>query len=291
MLIPVKKLKSGFSMPVFGLGTWGMGGNDRRNPLNNDRKDIQAIRNALSSGITHIDTAEMYAGGHAEELVGEAIKDYNRKKLFIVSKVWPTHLHYDDVLNSCANSLKRLKINYLDLYLIHAANPDIPIRETMKAMDRLLKEGLIKNIGVSNFSVKSFQKAQSATENKIVNNQLHYNLLIREVEKRGLLSFCQNEDIMLTAWRPVQKGKFSTESYQIVDELAQKYHKTPVQIAINWLLSQKNVVTVSKMSHPRHLQENLGAVGWEMEIKDIEKLRQEFPDQADFSDSTSVAII
>ena len=166
MNIPVKSLNSGFSMPVFGIGTWMMGGNHQKDPNNNDDADRQAIRNALNAGITHIDTAEMYASGHAEELVGEVIKDYSRKNIFLVSKVWHTHLRFNDVLAACKKSLERLKTDYLDLYLIHAPNPDIPIKETMKAFDRLLILGLIKNIGVSNFSVRSFQKAQDCTQNK-----------------------------------------------------------------------------------------------------------------------------
>lgn len=278
-------------MPVFGLGTWLMGGDHQRNPKNDDEKDRQAIRNAIDSGITHIDTAEMYAAGHAEELVGEAIKDYSRKKLFLVSKVWPDHLRYDDVLTACADSLKRLGVDYLDLFLIHAPNPEIPLARTMKAFDKLKKDGLIKNIGVSNFSINSFQKAQYATENKIVVNQLHYNLMIREVEDRGLLAFCQKEDVMLCAWRPVQKGIFSSKSINILDELSKKYHKTPLQIAINWLISQQNIITISKMRKKAHLKENIDAVGWNMKDEDIEILRKKFPDQVNRSDATSISII
>ena len=290
MKIPVKTLKTGFSMPVFGLGTWLMGGGHDRNPFNDDEADRQAIRNALDIGITHIDTAEMYAGGHAEELVGKVIKDYKRSDIFLVSKVWPTNLHFDDVLVSCTKSLKRLKVDYLDLYLIHAVNPDVPINETMKAFDRLIDMGLIKNIGVSNFSIKSFQNAQICSKNKIVVNQLHYNLIIREVEKKGLLEFCQKEDVILEAWRPVQKGKIKAKSVALLNKLSEKYHKTPVQIAINWLISQKNVVTLSKMRSKEHLLENIGAVDWIMSDTDIEKLRSEFPDKTDLSDATSVSI-
>lgn len=278
-------------MPVFGIGTWMMGGDHKRNEKNDDEADKQALRNALKAGIKHIDTAEMYAGGHAEELVGEVLQDYKRSNIFLVSKVWPTNLRFDDVISSCLKSLKRLKTEYLDLYLIHAPNPAIPISATMKAFDRLLNMGLIKHIGVSNFSVESFQKAQNCTENKIVANQLHYNLMIREVEKRGLLAFCQKEDVMLSAWRPIQKGIFSTNSFRMLEKQAHKYRKTPIQIAINWLISQKNVVTLSKMRDPKHLEENLGSIGWNLEKEDIEILRNHFPDQVDTSDATSVSII
>lgn len=256
-----------------------------------DEADRQALRNALDAGITHIDTAEMYATGHAEELVGEVIKDYDRKKIFLVSKVWGTNLAYDDVLSSCEKSLSRLRTDYLDLYLIHYPNPLIPIKNTMKAFDRLKQMGLIRNIGVSNFSVKRFKDAQSNSENKIVANQLHYNLVIREVEKIGLLDYCQREDIMLIAWRPLQKGIFADKNFTILNDLSRKYNKTPVQIALNWLISQKNVVTLSKMSNRNHLIENLDAVGWNMEKKDIEKLRRKFPGQLEVSDAIRVGIL
>ena len=284
MKIPSKRLTNGFKMPVFGLGTWMMGTDKVWNPFNYDRKDIQAIKNAIESGITHIDTAENYAQGRAEKLVGKAIKGYEREKLMIVSKVDKRNLRYNHLINSCKGSLKRIETDYLDLYLIHAPNPEIDIKETMAAMDFLLDKGLIKNIGISNFSVERTRAAQACTKNEIVANQLHYNLIYREMEKKGLVEYCQKKEMLLIAWRPVQKGILSQKGTSIVDKICQKYNKTPAQIAINWLISQKNVVTLSKMSDPLHLKENLGAIGWQMEKGDIEKLRKEFPEQEDESD-------
>ena len=254
MEIPVKKLKSGFKMPVFGIGTWMMGGDSNHNSNNNDEADIKAIKAAIDSGITHIDTAEVYADGHAEKLVAQAIKNYDRKKLFIVSKVKRDNLKHDDVLTSCEDSLKRLETDYLDLYLLHAPNPNVHINKTMKAMDKLKKDGRIKKIGISNFNVKRSKEAQNATQNKIVANQLHLNLIFREPERDGLIEYCQKNDIMFIAWRPVQKGQLTEKGqYKILDELCDKYSKTPAQIAINWLISQNNMITLSKMRSPKHL--------------------------------------
>jgi diketogulonate reductase-like aldo/keto reductase len=143
MSIPTKKLQSGFEIPVFGLGTWMMGGGMQHDPQNNDSADIQAIQKAIEAVITHIDTAQNYADGHAEKLVGQAIKDYKRKDLFIVTKVKKSNLAYKDVLSSTKQSLKRLQTDYVDLLLIHAPNPSIPIQETMRAMDKLKKEELL----------------------------------------------------------------------------------------------------------------------------------------------------
>lgn len=127
MNIPRKTLKNGFSLPIYGLGTWGMGGFTERDPQNDDETDIQAIQNAIDLGVTHIDTAESYAGGYAETLVGQAIKPYPREQLIIASKVSPSHLRGSDIQRSVERSLRRLGTDYLDLYMPHAYNPAIPL--------------------------------------------------------------------------------------------------------------------------------------------------------------------
>jgi len=281
--IEIKTSNDGFTLSVFGLGTWMMGGRFSRDPNNNDERDIRAIRRALKQGITHIDTAELYAAGHAEELVGQAIKELDRSSLFIVSKVWDNHLKYDDLITAAKNSLVRLGTDYLDLYLIHKPNPNVPLRETMKAMDTLLEQGMIRNIGVSNFTIERIQEAQSYTKNKIVATQVHYNLMYREPELKGVLRYCQENDIFLIAWRPVEKGVLATGEIRVVDEMCTKYSKSPAQIAINWLISQHKVVTLSTMRSPEHLQENLGALGWKMSEEDIELIREHFPNQQKIS--------
>lgn len=273
----------GFEMPVFGLGTWRVAGTFIRNPFNNDKADIESIKRAIDAGITHIDTAEIYAAGHAERLIAKAIKGYDRKKLFIVSKVAPQHLSFDAVIRAAKRSLERLEIDYIDLYLIHHPNPLVPIVQTMAAMDKLVEDGLIRYIGVSNFTKERLAKAQKAAKNKIVANQVHYNLIFREPEATSLLKYCQQNDVMLVAWRPVEKGKLAGRM-DVVDQMAKKYKKTPAQIAINWLISQDNVVTLAKMGKIEHLEENLGAIGWEMKKVDVEKLRSDFPNQEKVSD-------
>lgn len=283
--IPTKKLKDGFEMPVFGLGTWQMGGRETHNVQNDDKKDIAAIQKAIELGVTHIDTAESYAEGYAETLVGQAIKGFDRSKLFIVSKVHKEHLGYKDVFTSCRASLQRLQTGYLDLYLIHSPSLEIPMEETLKAFDELIEERLVKNIGVSNFKTKRLEEVQKLTKNRIVINQVYYNLVMREPEHEGLLTYCQQNDVFLEAYRPVEKGALLAGPAAVVEELAKKYGKTPAQIAINWLISQKNVITLSKTSTVEHLEENLGAVGWEMEKEDIEKLRKDFPNQKERSEN------
>lgn len=274
--IPTKALNNRFAMPVYGLGTWQMGGRKEVDPTNDDQADIEAIKAAINAGVKHIDTAENYAAGHSEELVAEAIKGYKREELLLVSKVSSGLLKYNDVTQSCKNSLRRLNTDYLDIFLIHKPSTTIPIEETMAAFDDLKQQGLIREIGISNASKETLIKAQGLTKNKIVCNQVHYNLQVREPETSGLLQYCQDNDILLVAYRPIEKAALLETKSIVLDELATKYNKTYTQLAINWLISQPNVITLSKTRDAAHLQENLGAIDWQMEQTDIERLRSEY---------------
>jgi diketogulonate reductase-like aldo/keto reductase len=247
-----------------------------------DGKGVAAIKKAIELGYTHIDTAEMYGAGHSEELVGLAMKGFDREKLFITTKVLPQHLRYKDVINAAEGSLKRLKTDYIDLYLIHIPNPEIPIEETMKAMDLLVRQMKIRFIGVSNFSVKQLKEAQGCTENKIVNNQIEYNLLTRH---RGMynvnieseiIPFCQENDIIITAWKPLVKGRLFGEKNELLEKISKKYNKTIAQIAINWLISKKNIITIPKATKVEHLKENMDALGWKLDKEDMSRLDEEF---------------
>ncbi len=297
MDIPSKKLKNGFEMPVFGIGTWLMGGGEWNihNPFNDDKKDITAIKTAIDLGVTHIDTAESYAGGHTEKLVGEAIKNSGRNKLFLVSKVKKAHFSNKKIKLALKNSLKRLGTDYLDLYLMHRCPGEKKFKESITAMNELVDEGLVKHIGLSNTNAEHTKILCGLSKHPIVANQVHYNLQFREPEQDGLLDYCQKNDIFLIAWRPVNKGALTksgtditTKGIPILDAMCQKYKKTPAQISINWLISQKNVITIAKSSNIEHLKDNLGAIGWSIEDDDIELLRKEFPEQKFISDTVAL---
>lgn len=274
--IPTKSAGS-FSLPVFGLGTWQMGGRWDQDSLNDDARDIQGIKNAIAQGIIHIDTAAKYATGHTEQLVAEALKNYDRTNIFLSSKVGSDNFHYDNLIRSCKESLQRLQTKYLDLFLLHSySKTGIPLSESMKAMDFLLENEMVKNIGVCNFHIPYLQEAMAATKYKIVNNQIHYSLIARGYEENGTLDFCEKNNILVTAYRPTAKGELAQSGNAILDELSLKYKKTPVQIAINWVLNKPNVVTIVKTSDLAHLQEDLGALGWKLEKEDEEQLNRNF---------------
>ena len=261
------------------MGTWMIGGAVARDPECDEDSAIESIRRGLTVNLNCIDTAEMYADGYTEALLGRAIQGFERSSLQIISKVSPQHLAYDDVLRSAEASLKRLGLDFLDAYLIHKPNPEIPIEETMRAFRALQDQGMIRAAGVSNFSVNSMRAAQQAYGNRIVLNQVHYNLVYREPEVSGLLQYCQDNDILLMAWRPLEKGSILDNCPEILMEMCAKYDRTPAQVVINWLVSQNSVVTLSTMRSERSLKDNLGALGWKMKREDIERLRAEFPQQ------------
>ncbi len=267
-----------FKISVLGLGTWGIGGFLEADSTQ-DRTSIHAIRNAIELGYAHIDTAELYGGGHTEELIGKAIGNFDRSIIVITDKVFKTHLKYDDVIASCKKSLEKLQTGYIDIYLIHAPNPEIPIADTMNAMDFLIEKKLIKYIGVSNFSVEQMKEAQKYSKNKIIVNQIPYNLASRNKDYKGhcinveseIIPYCQENDILIMAYRPIERG-FLLKSNIILDELSKKYNKTKAQIAINWLISKKNIITIPKSISVEHLKENLDAVGWNLSKEDIRLL-------------------
>jgi diketogulonate reductase-like aldo/keto reductase len=269
--------KTGESVAVIGLGTWNMGG--RESPdYRDDERLIEAIRYAVELGMNHIDTAEMYAAGHAEELVGEAVKQFSRDEVFIATKVWPSNLRYEDVIRSCRRSLERLQLKYVDLYMVHWPNPRIPLQETMKAMEKLVEDGLVRYIGVSNFDVELLEEAMNALKREeIVANQVKYSLEAREVE-RELIPFCERNGITVTAYTPLGKGRIPAEAAsntpegKILAEMAQRYGKTPVQIALNWVIWRPNVITIPKAARKEHLEENAGAAGWRLTEEDYKRL-------------------
>ena len=254
--IPRKSLPCGFSLPALGLGTWGTGGRQDAIPDGPEANALAGtIRAAVDAGFPRIDTAEDYAAGFSETLVGRAIAGLPRESLFLTSKVWKTHLRRADVLVACDASLARLGTDHLDLYLIHQVSDEVPLEETREAMDEL--------------------RAVAASRHPIVLNQVHYNLRVRECEASGLLDGCREHGVMLEAWRPLR----DLSPCPLTDELCARYGCTFPQLALAFLLCQPGVVTLSAMRTAAHLPENLAATAIRLEPHDLERLRHDFPGQ------------
>jgi diketogulonate reductase-like aldo/keto reductase len=260
-------------IPKIGFGTWSIGGGMSPN-RSKDERSLRALRAALETGYTHFDTAEMYARGHSEELLGQAVRESGipREELFITSKVSASHLRYNDVLRACENSLRNLDMDYLDLYLIHWPSSSIPLSDTFRALNQLVREGRVRHLGVSNFDVKLMKQAQAESETPVFTNQVPYSLGDRSYVRNGVLEYCQENDILLTAYSPVDEGRLQVNSF--VQAIAEAHSATPYQIALAWLVAQPRVITIPMSYDPDHIAENFAAADIELTTEEIEHLTE-----------------
>jgi len=236
------------------MGTWKIG---VYRSLAERAKQIQALRRGIELGCNLIDTAEMYADGKSEEVVAEAVRDV-RKDVFIASKVSPGNLHRDNLMEACMRSLKRLRTSYIDLYQVHWPNPKVPIRETMAAMEELVRDGRIRYIGVSNFNVEQTNEARDAlSKSELVSNQVEYSLRSRAVED-DILPYCRREKLTLIAYTPLARG--NVPEAIIPRAICEKYGMTPIQVMLNWVTRSECVVAIPKSADIRHVEENASSV-------------------------------
>jgi diketogulonate reductase-like aldo/keto reductase len=257
----------GLTLPKIGYGTWRIG-NNRQDVA----RSLAALRSALETGYTHFDTAEMYGSGRAEELLGRAIREAgaSREELFIATKVMPSHLRYEDVLKSCENSLRRLQMDFVDLYLIHWPEARMKLEGTFRAMNQLLRDGRVKHLGVSNFNVSLLKEAQRLSETSIITNQVSYSLSDRSYVKNGVLEYCQQNGILFTAYSPVNEGRLY--SNRTFDTIAAAHHATIYQIALAWVISQPGIITIPMSFDPGHIKENFDAAQIELSESEIKQL-------------------
>lgn len=292
--------RSDLKVSVIGLGAWQWGTKAWGWGKGYGRQEaLAAFEKAMDVGINFIDTAEIYGGGLSEELVGETIKG-RRNDVIVATKVSPWHLRHGSVLKAAEGSLRRLGIKEIDLYQIHFPNPVIPIKSTMEAMGRLVKEGKVRCIGVSNFSLSRLKKAQGAlTSSEIVSNQVRYNLLQRSIEK-DLLPYATRERISIIAYSPLAQGVltgkygphnpprdgirssnilFSPENLrralpliEVLKEIGDRRGKTIAQVALNWLLREPTVVAIPGAKGPAQVEANAGASGWRLAADEIKRI-------------------
>lgn len=262
---------NGIALPKIGFGTWKIGGESAPDS-DVEERSLAALHSALRLGYTHFDTAERYAGGRAEELLSRAIQEMgmDRSRLFITSKVWPNHLRYDDVLRSCASSLRRLGTEYLDLYLIHWPNPLVPLKDTFRALNHLVREGRVRHLGVSNFTLRSLKQAHHLSETPLLTDQVPYNLYDRAYARNGVLAFCQQNDILLTAYSPVEGGRL--RSSRTLLAIAQAHGATPYQIALAWLAAQPRVIAIPMSFEAQHQSDNLASADIDLSPAELQQL-------------------
>jgi len=271
-VIKLKKIKlgkTGENIPILGQGTWGI-----KSYRNKDyyEKWKESIRKGIELGITHIDTAEMYGRGTSELIVGQVISEYNRDDLFITTKLFPMHIRYNTMKKAAYNSLKRLGIKQIDLYLIHWPSPLISIEKQMKVLEDLVNEGKVRYIGVSNFSIEQFKEAQTYLKNtELVNNQLNASIT-RQKHITKSLPYYQNEGITMTAYSPMGHNGYNNlkgELKEKLERVAKSYDSTIQQIAIAWLINHENVITIPKAFKIEHMEANARASEIKLSSEDI----------------------
>jgi diketogulonate reductase-like aldo/keto reductase len=213
----------------------------------------------LELGYTHFDTAETYGGGHSEELLGRAMRETHtpRESLFIVSKVKPEHLRYENVLKSCEASLKRLAVDYLDLYLVHWPAVSMDLRGSFRALNKLVSTGKVHRLGVSNFDLRLLKSAEELSETPLLTDQVPFSLDDRSYAQNGVLSYCQAAGILVTAYSPINEGRL--KGNQRVQAIAAAHSASPQQIALAWLVSQPCVIAIPRSLDPQHQKQNLEA--------------------------------
>ncbi len=269
---------NGKKIHPIGIGTWAIGGSRFEDgsafaDYDHDDQYIDAIRYSISRGQNHIDTAQIYGVGHTEEIVGRAIRGLKRENLVIASKVNKSHALRSAVPKAAEGMLSRLGIDRLDLLYVHGPWNVLPMKEYIAGVNDALEAGLTDAIGVSNFNAEQLKEALSLTRNPLVANQVHYNLLDRGHVTQDLIDLCLKENILIVAYRPLERKLLADQCANTsILRLADKYKRPVSQIAINWLLAQKNVVVIPKAAMREHIDENLASLEFTLDPGDIEIL-------------------
>lgn len=262
------------AVPVIGQGTWEM-------PTGGAALEAAtaALRQGINAGMVHIDTAEMYGSGKSEELVGKAIAGMPRDQLFIVSKVLPQNASFAGTIKACESSLKRLRTDYLDCYLLHWRG-SVPLAETMRGLEQLIDDGKIRSLGVSNFDVDDIEEALPLLKkHKIACNQVLYNPYQRGIE-RELLPLCIEKSIALVAYTPFGQKSIpsaSTAAGAVLAGIAQKHEATASQVILAFLVRHPQTFTIPKAAKSEHIADNAAAGEIELDEEDIAKIDAAFP--------------
>ncbi len=254
--------RTGETVSAIGIGTWAI-----RDP----HSMKEALIYAFTHGIDNVDTAEMYGSGEAERIVGEAVREVGRDNVFITTKLLPHRFRSPDLaVKSMRASLERLGVRYVDLVLIHWPDDYASIEEQVRSLETLAERGLTRYIGVSNFDEDLLARALEACRKyEIVADQVHYSVVHRYPE-RGLLNLAIDKGVLVQAYTPLERGRVA--EIPVLREIGEKYGKTPVQVALNYLISRPMVSAIPKSERVERVREFIGAMGWRLSPEDLERL-------------------
>ncbi|MCF8476416.1 MAG: aldo/keto reductase [Pseudolabrys sp.] len=266
--IPTTALPSGTKIPTFGLGTWRMGEDDRVRA-----DEVKALRHGIASGVTLIDTAEMYGDGEAERIVADAVGD-KRGDLFIVSKVLPENASKRGAIAACERSLKRLKTDRIDLYLLHWRG-GVPLEETLAVFAALIDAGKILEWGVSNFDISDMGELSKMPDgDTAATDQVVYNLTRRGIEF-DLMPWLRQRKMPLMAYSPIEQGRLL--GHPALAAIADRHGASPAQVALAWLMRHDDVIVIPKATALAHVDDNLAALDLLLTHDDFAALDRAFP--------------
>ncbi len=288
----LKVSKIGLGTWQYGTEGWGFGADFT------EQEALATVDKALEIGINLLDTAEVYGDGRSEEIVGKALAEH-RGEVILATKVLPRHLRPRDLVRACEESLKRLKIDQIDLYQIHAAEPYVPLAESMDVLAKLVDRGVIRYVGVSNFSVPLLRAAEEAFSGRIISNQVRYNLLQRDIEAE-VLPYCREHSITVIAYSPLAQGLVTgkydrdhlpadkirqrnplfreenlVQVFPVIDllrHIGNEHGATPAQVALRWVTAQDGVIAIPGAKRPEQVEENAGALDWSLSMDELARL-------------------
>jgi len=287
--------RSGIKVSKVGIGLW-----QASNAWNADDEQVtEAVERAHGLGVNLVDTAEQYGDGHSEEVLGRALRQLGRDNFVVATKVYGAHLRYEELQKAAAASMERLGVSEIDLYQVHWPDPweQIPLRETMKALERLYLEGKIRAIGVSNFAVRDLEEARSyLSRTDIVSNHVRYNLLQRNVEEE-VLPYARKNGMSVLAWSPLAQGaltgKYGPERVprgdvrdtnplfapsnisqvrrlvDVLSSIGKRYGRSASQVALNWLATIPGVIPIPRAKNSAQAFDNVSSVDFELTRQDL----------------------
>ena len=274
--------KSGKALFPVGTGTWNIGGTFTANPsakykgaepnYDNEAAEIEAIRYSISKGQNHIDCAELYGAFHTDEVVGKAIAGLKREDLYIADKLWKTSVDTGLVRATVEQMLKKLGTDYLDMLYIHAPWDDVGWQEAIPQIDELIDEGIVRDFGVSNFTIDDMEATRKIAKHPIVANQMNYNVLYKDEVSKEFQDYCREAAIQIVAYQPVKRQEVLTN--KTIQDIAKAHGATPAQVALAWLLEQ-DALPIPKAINKSHIDENVDAVSVVLSEQELELLNKQ----------------
>jgi len=247
--------QNGEEIPAIGLGTWQLTENC-----------VESVKTALNNGYRHVDTAQVYGN---EEEVGQGISEaeVDREDIWLTTKVWRDNLNRKELKTSVDESLEKLQTSYVDLLLIHWPFEEMDLEAVLEEMNELVEEGKVKNIGISNFNTEQMEKAQKLSENELLTNQVEYHPFLSQKEVHQK---CLELDMMLTAYSPLARA--DVMGNKTLKQIGERYGKSEAQIALRWVIQQKQVCAIPKASSKNHIKQNLDVFDFKLTENEMEKV-------------------